>query len=183
MFDRTKIINTIHALHRKTQANGCTEYEELSAQSKARELIAAHVITEAELVGIRTASTDRLSDVFDKLQRGITSGQLRELAKRAEKRNVQHLKERIDRAWNDRDRDLYDRLTTEVVYRAGAMFINVYEQRYEREYGEKKYRWSGSSNRDAKIKQARKMLRSIKINDQAKARAVMDVWEISEAEL
>src|ERR1700730_10007387 len=47
--DRKELLAKIRALLSKTTENGCTEAEELSALAKARALMDAHVVTEAEL--------------------------------------------------------------------------------------------------------------------------------------
>lgn len=49
MLNRSKLLNKVRALLAKTTANGCTEAEAMSALGKAREMMDAYEITEADL--------------------------------------------------------------------------------------------------------------------------------------
>lgn len=50
MSDRTAILTRIRALRAKTVANGCTKHEAAAAPAKARAMMAAHEVSDAELV-------------------------------------------------------------------------------------------------------------------------------------
>ena len=50
MSDRKAILARIRALSAKTAANGCTEAEAATARAKARDIMAKHQVSDAELV-------------------------------------------------------------------------------------------------------------------------------------
>jgi hypothetical protein len=207
MSDREATINKIRQMKKMTTANGCTENEELVARTKVREIMASHGITEAEVEG-----TDWLSNLnrrynppskeaFERYFRGkgkwesfVEKKRKQQEAQREQAQKEREHEQKIDQAWADRDRRLYDGLvrarssfTLPPMYDLRDMeqeqwnFMKAYKARWEYECGRSRPK---VFDRDRTIIRVRKMFADAKtIEDQAKAHAAMDYHKFTEAEM